>query len=115
MTAEGALERFAMAPDNPMEITIGASSHPGGVNADPYDAEPFTIARPAVSDEMEKDVDFLTRVLAGEQIGRSIRYVVLGTDTWMTTSVWPPAGNRRPCGSISPAPACRSKRSLRKR
>ena len=92
MTAEGVLERYTMAPDAPMEITIGASSHPGGVNADPFDMEPFTIARPRVREEMEKDVDFLRRVLSGEKIGRSIRYVVLGTDTWITTSVWPPEG-----------------------
>ena len=94
MTAEGALMRYAMAPDNPMEITIGANSHPGGVNADPYEDSPFTRATPPVADQMAADVDFLQRVMAGEKIGRSIRYIVLGTDKWMNTSVWPPAGTK---------------------
>jgi putative CocE/NonD family hydrolase len=92
VTALSALDRFEMAPSVPMEVVIGATTHPGGLNADPFETEPFSAASPSAVEQFAGDVDFVRRVLAGETIGRSISYVVLGTDTWKRTDVWPPVG-----------------------
>ncbi|MDB5530720.1 MAG: hypothetical protein JWR51_3823 [Devosia sp.] len=92
MTALSALTRFEMASEAPMEVVIGATSHPGGLSADPFADEPFEPAKPSAVEQFKGDIDFLDRALAGEQIGRSISYVVLGTDAWKTTPVWPPVG-----------------------
>ena len=92
VTALSALTRFEMAETVPMEVVIGATTHAGGLDADPFAVEPFGPASPSAIDQFSGDVAFLDRVLAGEAIGRSISYFVLGTDTWKTTPVWPPVG-----------------------
>lgn len=102
-TAQGAVERFLQAKNAPMEIVIGATTHPGGLDADPFAIEPFALARPSATEQYSGDVAFLKRVLSGEKIGRSIRYVVLGTDTWKTTEQWPPAGVRYVTLALAPS------------
>ena len=92
MTALSALTRFAMSGDVPMEVVIGATTHAGGLDADPFSTTPFEPAVPGAVEQFTADVAFVDRVLAGETIGRSISYVVLGTDTWKTTDAWPPSG-----------------------
>ena len=110
VTALGALTRYAMADKVPMEVVIGATTHGGGLAADPFSTTPFAPASPSALEQFAGDVAFVDRVLAGETIGRSIHYVVLGTETWKSTPVWPPAGvqthalNLTPQG-LSPAPA----------
>jgi uncharacterized protein len=93
-TAEGALRRFTALPDVPMEVFIGAHTHSSGLHADPFERTPFQSARPTASEQYGADVAFVQRALAGEAIGRSVRYFVLGADTWKTTPIWPPAGVR---------------------
>jgi uncharacterized protein len=103
MTAEGALLRFASADAVPMEIVIGATTHPGGLDADPFSVEPFGPAQPSAQEQFAGDVDFLKRVLSGAKIERSIRYVVLGTNKWKSTSVWPPAGVKNQVLVLAPS------------
>ena len=103
LTAEGALIRFASADEVPMEIVIGATTHPGGLDADPFSTTPFGPARPSAVEQFSGDVAFLKRVFTGEEIGRSIRYAVLGTDIWKTTSVWPPSGTQVTTLALAPS------------
>jgi putative CocE/NonD family hydrolase len=91
-TAESALARFAALADVPMEVVIGATTHSGGLDADPFSKVPFQAARPSALTQYSGDVAFVQRVLSGERIGRSVSYVVLGTDVWKNTPVWPPRG-----------------------
>ena len=102
-TALSALTRFQMADTAPMEVVIGATSHPGGLNADPFSTVPFAPANPGAVDQFKGDIAFLDRVLGGQMIGRTISYVVLGTDTWKTTPVWPPAGVETTRMMLSPS------------
>ena len=91
-TADGALLRFVEAPDAPMNVIIGATTHPGGLDADPFAVTPFLDARPSGVAQFGADVDFVRRALAGAPVGHTVSYVVLGTDVWKTTPTWPPAG-----------------------
>jgi putative CocE/NonD family hydrolase len=93
-TAEGALARFQALPDVKMEVVIGATAHSGGLDADPFSRTPFGPARPTAAVQYGEDVSFVKRVLAGEPIGRSVRYYVMGAGVWKTTEHWPPAGVR---------------------
>lgn len=91
-TAQSALDRFSALPDVPMEVVIGASAHSGGVDADPFSRRPFQAARPPAAQQYAADVAFVQRVLAGETIGRSVSYYVLGANVWKSTQQWPPVG-----------------------
>lgn len=93
-TAKSALARFAALPDVAMELAIGATTHAGGLDADPFSRSPFGAANPDALAQYGADTDFLRRVLSGEQIGRRIDYYVLGAGQWKTTEQWPPAGVR---------------------
>ena len=91
-TAESALARYRALPDVRMEVVIAAAAHTGGVDADPFSRQPFQAARPAMAQQYGADVAFVQRAVAGESIGRSVSYYVLGAGVWKTTSEWPPAG-----------------------
>jgi len=91
-TAHSALARFQALPEVPMEIAIGATTHSGGLDADPFSRTPFQAARPGAPQQYAADVEFVRRVLAGETIGRSVSYYVLGAGVWKRTAAWPPAG-----------------------
>lgn len=93
-TAHGALARFAAAPDAPMQLSIAATTHMGGLDADPFSKTPFAPARTAPEDAFGRDIDFLKSVLAGQSIERKIDYYVVGAGVWKTTNVWPPQGVR---------------------
>jgi hypothetical protein len=93
-TADGAIRRFNALPGVPMEVYIGAHTHSGGLDADPFSRTAFAGASPSAPDQYAADANFVKRVLAGESIGREIRYDVLGTDSSKTTDVWPPRGVR---------------------
>ena len=101
LTADSALLRFASHPNTPMEVVIGANTHMGGLDGDPFLTTPFPIARPAPQEAFAGDVAFVERVLGGEPIGRSVTYLVLGTDSWLTTSEWPPPGTERHTWALS--------------
>jgi uncharacterized protein len=92
LTAQGALHRFVAMPDAAMEVVIGSTTHSGGLDGDPFSRQPFGSARPGAMEQFQGDVRFVERVLSGEKIGRSVSYLVQGTDTWKTTTQWPPAG-----------------------
>lgn len=94
-TAESVLDRFQALPDAPMEIVIGAAFHSGAVDANPFSRVPFQLASPGPVEQQQADIDFLTRLLGGEPIGRRIDYYVLGADEWKRTPVWPPEGVQR--------------------
>jgi hypothetical protein len=47
---------------------------------------------PAFDDQIKAMMDFAAEVRAGQPIGRSIHYYVLGAKTFRDTSVWPPEG-----------------------
>jgi uncharacterized protein len=94
-TAEGALARFAGAPDSPMEVVIGATTHFGGLDTDPFSRQPFQAARPGAAEQFAADVAFVQRALTGTPIGRSVSYLVLGAGVWKSTPVWPPVGVQR--------------------
>jgi uncharacterized protein len=81
-----------MAREVPMELVIGATTHAGGLDADPFATTPFAPATPLVEEQFAADIAFVDRIFAGETIERSISYMVLGTKTWKTTDTWPPAG-----------------------
>ena len=75
-TAEGALARFVGAPDAPMEVVIGTTTHSGGLETDPFAREPFAAARPSAGEQFGADVAFVKRVLGGEAVGRQVSYRV---------------------------------------
>ena len=89
-TAQGALQRFLALPDMPMHLSLGATTHLAGLNADPFEREAFQPARIAPEDEFGADIDFITRVLDHKPIERQIDYYVLGANTWKSTAQWPP-------------------------
>lgn len=95
LTAQGALQRFEAMPDVAMEVVIGSTTHSGGLDGDPFSRQPFRPARPGAAEQFQADANFVARVLDGQPIGRSVRYLVQGSDTWKTTPVWPPAGTER--------------------
>ncbi len=92
LTADSALLRYASHPNTPTQVVIGAQTHSNGLDGDPFSRTPFRPARPSAVESYMDDVLFVKSVLSGEPIERSIRYLVLGADTWLTTPVWPPAG-----------------------
>lgn len=94
-TAGSVLARFEALPDAAMEIVIGATTHSGGADADPFSRRPFQPALPSALDQHQADLDFLARLLGGEPIARRIDYYVLGSGQWKTTAVWPPEGVTR--------------------
>jgi putative CocE/NonD family hydrolase len=107
-TADGALARFVGAPGSPMEVSIGATTHSGGLDSDPFARQPFEPARPGPGEQFAADVDFVRRALAGAPIGRQVRYRVLGADSWKVTERWPPPGVDRVTlhlgpGALTPA------------
>ena len=103
VTALGALMRYEMAPEVTMEVVIAATTHAGGISIDPYATTPFAPAVPSAEQQFANDIDFVDRVLAGEEIRRSISYLVLGTDMWKSTDVWPPAGVTTTVLNLSPS------------
>lgn len=89
-TADSVLSRYVSAPDVPMEVYIEATNH-----AEIRAADPFFVASGApqmpVDDLYAANLDFLNRAMVkGESIRRQIRYVVMGSGDWRTTTTWPP-------------------------
>jgi putative CocE/NonD family hydrolase len=91
-TALGALTRFNALPEVPMEIFIGATTHSGALDADPFSVEPFELAQPDAETQYRADAAFVKRVLSGGRVGREIHYYVLGARRWKRSPVWPPHG-----------------------
>jgi putative CocE/NonD family hydrolase len=92
-TANGALSRFNSI-SNPQKVVIGALSHGGGYDADPFhptDASPD----PPREKQMENLIAFFDNFLVSETpspIESEITYYTFGSGNWTTTRVWPPSG-----------------------
>lgn len=91
-TTDGALARFATF-NNPQEVWVGAFSHGGGSDTDPYkpvDA-PSRFAR---TTQLEKVLSFFeryrTEAPSAASYGKVLNYYVNGADQFMQTTVWPP-------------------------
>jgi putative CocE/NonD family hydrolase len=93
-TALGALSRFNALKDVPMQVVIGATTHSGALDADPFSVEPFQLARPDAATQYAADVAFAQRALRGDEIGHEVHYYVLGAAVWKRSNVWPPRGVR---------------------
>jgi putative CocE/NonD family hydrolase len=93
-TAEGALARFAALPNAPMQLSIAATTHLAGLDADPFSTFPFAPARTQPEVAFSQDVAFVKQVLAGHNVERKIDYYILGAGVWKSTQVWPPEGVR---------------------
>jgi len=91
-TAQGALARFAALPDVPMQLSLGATTHLGGLDADPFSRSAFAAARTAPEQDFGADVRFVQDVLSGAPIERKVDYYVLGAGVWKSSRVWPPEG-----------------------
>jgi uncharacterized protein len=103
LTADSALLRFASHPNTPMQVIIGTETHSGGLDGDPFARTPFGPAQPDAHETYGDDIGFLKSVLSGEPIARSIRYRVMGTDTWRTSDAWPPSGTELRDLALSPS------------
>jgi putative CocE/NonD family hydrolase len=93
-TAAGILARFAEW-DVPYRFVIGAWSHGGGHDANPYaerDAQP----QPSVEQQFADTFAFLDPLMKSESAGpppaKELRYYTVGENAWKTTLVWPPRG-----------------------
>jgi len=89
-TAQSALERFAFSQGVPMNVDIAITGHGAFEGADPFKPLPQT-PNPEVSRQLEITGQFLSDTLSGKDVGRSIRYAVMGADVWRETDRWPPA------------------------
>ncbi len=90
-TADGALARYNAAPEVPAQVIITANDHGGGQLTDPF-LSGENPPNPAGEAQVAAMMDFAAKVRAGQPIGRSIRYYVLGTGEFRETLVWPPKG-----------------------
>lgn len=92
-TANGVLHRF-MTLSNPQNAIIGAWSHGG-----PHDADPFnpvdTPPAPPIDVQHLEDLCFFDRHVRGRDHGvgtGALRYLTMNEGRWKTTPVWPPPG-----------------------
>lgn len=93
-TADGALSAFTTL-ENPLSVVIGAWSHGGQHDADPY-REPDAPNELGRVEQLGQALTFLGRYLRGdaEPPERSIRYYTVGEGQWRTTATWPPPGTQ---------------------
>jgi putative CocE/NonD family hydrolase len=90
-TADAALSRYVAAPNVPAQVIISANDHGGEQSTDPFFAGQNP-PRPPFDDQVAAMMAFTTKVRAGNPIGRSIHYYVLGAKAFRDTPVWPPEG-----------------------
>ncbi len=91
-TVNTGLGRF-FTQTNPMQIEIGAWSHGGGHDVDPFAAKD-TPPNPASRDQFTALVKFFDAYLKGDgtpAVDRLIHYYTMNQGLWKTTPVWPPA------------------------
>jgi len=93
-TAAGILARFAEW-DAPYKYVIGAWSHGGGHDANPY-AKREQQPQPSMEQQFEDVFAFLDPLMKGEAQGaapeKELAYYTVGENIWKTTRVWPPQG-----------------------
>jgi uncharacterized protein len=87
-----ALQRFEMLP-NPQTLVVGAWSHGGTVEVDPFSA-PGKPSPASHADQFQQIIAFMKQHLddVTREPRREIRYVTLNEGAWKTNSHWPPDG-----------------------
>lgn len=87
-----ALARFQSFA-NPQDMTIGALSHGGYMNTDPFAAKNAG-ADPPYARQVSDMADFFDRYLKRDDqpIDKTLRYFVLNGGGWKTAASWPPLG-----------------------
>jgi len=92
-TVNGALSRYNSLP-NTQRVVIGALSHGGGHDVDPFDPVDKG-PDPTREEQFANLIEFFDGYLKDGGSGgltSQITYTTLGTDDWHTTAVWPPEG-----------------------
>jgi putative CocE/NonD family hydrolase len=92
-TTNGALSRFNSI-SNPQRVVIGALSHGGGFDADPF-RPADTPPDPPRDKQMENLFAFFEPYLKHDEplaMESEITYTTFGSGRWTTTTVWPPEG-----------------------
>jgi putative CocE/NonD family hydrolase len=92
-TVNGALGRYNSI-SNPQKVVIGALSHGGGHDADPFrpiDAPPDP-TREAQRGNLLAFFDHYLKAEDPASMESTITYRTLGSERWTTTKVWPPEG-----------------------
>lgn len=91
-TADGALARFSSS-DAPQRLVIGAWSHGGLNDVDPF-RPPASWPEPRREAQFDELVAFFDAHLKGDapedDPPRTIRYVTMNEGRWRTTTTWPP-------------------------
>jgi uncharacterized protein len=85
---EAAISRY-LTLSNPQQVIIGAWSHGGNFQTDPYSP-----ADTPPDDQYGLIVEFFDQHLKGDAqpTESSITYYTLNAGTWTTTTIWPPEG-----------------------
>ena len=94
-TANGVLHRF-MTLSNPQHVFVGAWSHGGRYDADPYRPNDAS-ADPLLEMQWLEDLCFVETHLQGRpgtarSPERLLTYFTMGEERWKTTTTWPPPG-----------------------
>ena len=95
-TANGVLHRF-MTLSNPQHVFVGAWSHGGRYDTDPYRPNDAS-ADPPLEMQWLEDLCFLLETHLQGRPGtarspeRLLTYFTMGEERWKTTTTWPPPG-----------------------
>lgn len=94
-TARGALEQFR-ASTGPMTVIIGAFSHGGDFDTDPFNSAdaPLAISVAQQRDMMTLQFGAKMGVLPYELPARIVQYYTLGKSGFSTSDTWPPVGSK---------------------
>jgi putative CocE/NonD family hydrolase len=92
-SADGVIREF-MESTGPRRAVIGSWTHDLERNASPFSPVQGSVAIPQLAAQVEEVLDFFDDVLKkGKPLqGRILRYMVLNTNEWKSTSEWPVPG-----------------------
>ena len=124
-TCEGTLSRYKNF-HNVQQVVIGAFSHGGEFNVDPFlPLDKHSPPDPPIEEQYRMQAQFFEHYLRTdhpEPLASSIRYYTMGEGKWRTTSVWPPqdctvrryyfAGDSLPSSARDPRTGEQEERSL---
>ena len=94
-TCDGSLSRYRNFK-NPQQLVIGAYSHGGVYNVDPFlPLDKHTPPDPPLEERDRTEAEFFAHFLREdhpEPFASSVRYYTMGEGEWHTSAVWPPTG-----------------------
>jgi putative CocE/NonD family hydrolase len=94
-TCDGSLSRFRNFA-NPQQLVIGAYSHGGVYNVDPFlPLEKHTPPDPPLENRDLSEIEFFNRFLRDEHpepFASTVKYFTMGEGKWHTSTAWPPEG-----------------------